>query len=86
MRRIALPIFTMPLLFAAWTWAAEPQTEQDKAIAAIEKLGGKVTVDEKSPGKPVNSVDLGEKQGDRRWAGHLKGLTELQSLNLSGPR
>ena len=39
-------------------WAAEPKADQAKAIAEIEKLGGKVTVDEKSPGKPVISVEF----------------------------
>ena len=48
---------------------AEPNTDQAKAIAEIEKLGGKVTVDEKSPGKPVIRVDLDQSNwdgGDRR--------------------
>jgi len=37
----------------------EVQTEQEKALAAIEKLGGKVTFDEGSPGRPVIAVNLG---------------------------
>ena len=41
-------------------WAAEPKADEAKAIAEIEKLGGKVTRDEKSPGKPVIEVDLSD--------------------------
>ena len=39
---------------------AEPNTDEAKAIAEIEKLGGEVTLDEKSPGKPVTIVKLVE--------------------------
>jgi hypothetical protein len=31
---------------------------EDKAVAFVEKLGGKVARDEKLPGKPVVRVDL----------------------------
>ena len=59
MYRIVLPFLMLGLLLAPiFCWAAEPKTDQARAIAEIEKLGGKVTVDEKSPGKPVISVDL----------------------------
>jgi hypothetical protein len=47
-------------------WAAEMNSEQAKAIAEIEKIGGKVTVDEKNPDKPVKSLRFGrgrEKDG-----------------------
>ena len=39
--------------------AAELNAEQAKAIAEIEKLGGKVILDKKSPGKPVFFVTWG---------------------------
>jgi len=40
-------------------WAAQPNADQTKAIAEIENVGGsKVTVDEKSPDKPVISVEF----------------------------
>jgi len=58
---------------------AETNTDQAKAIAEIKKLGGKVTVDEKSP---VISVELeGTRVSDANLAS-LKGLTQLQSLEL----
>jgi hypothetical protein len=37
---------------------AEPQTEQEKAIAAITKAGGNIVADENDPDKPVVEVDL----------------------------
>ena len=36
----------------------EPNAERAKVMAEIPKLGGKITIDEKSPGKPVIAVDL----------------------------
>jgi hypothetical protein len=60
MNRKLLPMLACVLLVNAvlGAWAAEPQTEQEKAVAEITKLGGKVVVDEKTPGKPVISVDF----------------------------
>ena len=60
MNRIILSMLTLGLSLAvvASGWAAEVNPEQAKAIAEIEKLGGKVTVDEKSPDKPVIDVYL----------------------------
>ena len=70
MNRIVLPLLTLGLSLApVLCWAAEPNADQAKAIAEIEKLGGKVTVDEKSPGKPVIAVDLGGNEDHRCWAG-----------------
>src|SRR5208282_6289001 len=67
---------------------AEPTTDQAKAIAEIEKLGGKVMRDTTSPGKPVVAVDFAptewpwknEKFTDSGLQ-HLKGFAQLQSLN-----
>ncbi len=62
---------------------ADPKdvTEQAKAIADIERLGGKVTRDEKSPDKAVIEVYL---PGSVTDAGleHLRGLTKLQLLDV----
>ena len=63
---------------------AKPSADQAKAIAEIEKLGGKVTLDEKSPGKPVHSVTLtGTKVCDAELK-YLRGLSRLQNLLLGG--
>ncbi len=37
-----------------------PKAEKERAIAEIEKLGGKVVVGDKSPGKPVTMVSLND--------------------------
>jgi hypothetical protein len=59
---------------------AKPQTEQDKAVAEIKKLGGNVTLDEKGPDAAVIGVILvGTKVTDAKLE-HLKGLTQLQQL------
>jgi len=62
--------------------AIKPTTDEARVIAEIEKLGGKVTVDEKSPGKPVTGVTFeGSKVTDAALA-YLKGLATLRTLNL----
>jgi hypothetical protein len=53
---------------------------QEDAVAAIEKLGGTVTFNEKNPAKPDIVRFCGT---DDAGLEHLKGLTSLQSLNLS---
>ena len=60
----------------------ERSDAEKKAIAAIKKLGGKVTLDEKKPGKPVISVDLNYTKVADAGLVHLQGLTKLQTLRL----
>ena len=57
--------------------------EQDPAVAVIKKLGGKVEVDEKKPGKPVVTVTLANREDitDETLV-HLKSLTQLTHLWL----
>ena len=72
-------------------WAAEPNAGQARVIAEIEKVGGKVTVNAKSPGKPVTSWTFSTASQIRsipfksRTPGDqcLEGLPQLQSLKLS---
>jgi WD40 repeat protein len=66
--------------------AGEPSADQAKAIAEIEKLGGKVTIDEKNPGRPVIGVYLTGTKVTDASLGNLKGLTKLQSLNLTATK
>ena len=51
-------VLGLSLVVVASGWAAEANTEQAKAVAEIERLGGKVVVDEKSPDKAVIAVRL----------------------------
>ena len=55
---------------------------EKKAIAAIKKLGGIVTFDEKEPGKPVICVNLFDKNVTDVGLVHLKGFTNLQTLEF----
>ncbi len=86
--RVELRTTVLGVLFACVSagWAAEPNSEQAKAIAEIEKLGGKVTVDEKSPGRPAVEVDFrGTKVTDTGLI-HLRQLPALNVLYLNGTR
>ena len=86
MNRIVLPMLSLGFLFVSLPLAsaAEPNAEQAKAIAEIKKLGGKVTVDEKIPDKPIISVDLTDSMVSDAGLESLKGLAALQSLDLHG--
>jgi hypothetical protein len=87
-RPVALmQVLGLLLAVVASGWAAEMNSEQAKAITEIEKLGGRVVVDEKSPDKPVLAVDY---QGIEKVADagldNLKGLSQLQQLMLVGTK
>lgn len=60
-----------------------PQLSRDAAIAEIKRLGGACLCDEASPDKPIVSVFLlGKPIADTDLV-HLKGLTNLQYLDLT---
>lgn len=73
----------MFLLLVAYVLCARP-TPQDRAIAAIQRLGGKSEVDEKAPDRPLVKVDLSFAQLTDADVAHLKGLAGLQELYLCG--
>ena len=77
---IVLLLFVMP---ACGSGSQSGTLTQEQAIAAIEELGGKVALDEKSPDKPVISVDLNGTMVTDDELELLKGLTKLQTLSLS---
>ena len=81
MNRAILLLLMLTLSLApALCWAAEPRVEEAKAIAEIERLGGKVTRDEKSPGKqPISAGLAGTKVSDTGLAS-TKGLSEARSF------
>ena len=56
---------------------------KQEAIAAITKLGGIVKFAEKKPGKPVIGVYLIFTKVTDAGLVHLKGMTNLQTLDLS---
>src|SRR5262245_32041096 len=58
------------------------RADEAAAVKAIEKLGGKVTRDDKLPGKPVVAVDLGGTTVTDAGLKELKELKTLQSLEI----
>ena len=56
--------------------------EQEKAIAEIEALGGRVEFDEKRSGKPGIQVDFSFLPVTDAGLEQLKGLRQLQWLDL----
>jgi internalin A len=72
-----------PLLcgVVAWVLAAAPvraDDSEDKAVAFVAEMGGKVARDEKAPGKPVVAVDL---EGTPVTDAGLKKLATLKNLS-----
>ena len=82
MNRAILPILLGLSLAPFLCWAAEPKTDEAKAIAEIEKLGGTIILYKERPGTPALVMLEGCEVTDA-WLEHLKGLTKLQSLDLS---
>ena len=62
------------------------RADEADAVKVIEKLGGKVTRDEKQPGKPVVEVNLMLTKVTDADLKQLKELKQLASLNLFGCR
>jgi internalin A len=83
--RLALSAACLLLAAAAPLFADDAE---DKAVQAVEKLGGKVVRDDKDPTKPVVEVDLflRDKPSEMTDAGlkELAALKGLQKLKL-GP-
>ena len=61
--------------------AEDRQTEHERAIAAIRKLGGEVTISSKKPGAPV-SVLLTGSSSPADCVPHLKDVGNLYTCNL----
>ena len=71
MNRVAafIQALGMSLVMVGSCYATNANPEQANAIAEIKKLGGKVTVDERSPDKPAISRKFQQHQNHGRWAG-----------------
>jgi hypothetical protein len=63
--------------------AEEDQADRAKALAEVKKWGGKVELDEQAAGKPVVGVNLGGTRIKDAGVATLKGLPNLQRLNLA---
>ncbi len=78
-----MQILGLLIAMVASGWAAEPSTDQTKAIAAITKLSGKITVDEKSAAKPMIGVSLeGTAATDAKLTPHVQATRAGRLLNL----
>ena len=73
---VALTIVCMACLSGA------ARADEASAVKAVEKLGGKVTRDDKLPGKPVIGVNLTHAGVTDAGLKELKDLKKLTSLNL----
>ena len=61
---------------------AKKDTEQSEVIGIIDKLHGKVIVDDNSRGKLIIGVDLTHTETTDADLEKIKGLTGIQSLKL----
>jgi uncharacterized protein YceK len=66
--------------------ARQPSGQEEKAVNAIEALGGKVKRDDKLPGRPVVEVDLGGTKVTDTGLKDLKELKNLKFLCLAGTK
>ncbi len=84
MKRLVASMLVLDVLLAVVVCGctAKVNPEQTKAIAEIERLGGKVTIDKGSPDKSVIEVNLSNTHVTDAGLEHLKALTQLQELNL----
>ena len=62
------------------------RADEAEAIKAVQKLGGKVTVDEKRPGKPVVAVNLTFTKVTDAGLKELADSRALQELDLHGTK
>src|SRR5215470_7339694 len=62
--------------------AGPGRADEASAVKAIEKLGGRVTVNPERPGKPVVGVDFNNPQLTDAGLKGLKDLKSLQTLSL----
>src|SRR5262249_39823966 len=82
--RWSLTAAALLLGLAPWTAVCTRADEaEDRAVKAIEKLGGSITRDETATDKPIVSVDLGSTKVTDAGLKHLAGLMQVQMLILN---
>jgi len=63
---------------------AAAKTPQERAVAIVEDLKGRVTFDQSRPEKPLIGIDLNKTRVTDSDLAILQGLTTLRTLNLYG--
>src|SRR5262249_15191187 len=84
----APPMTKYVVLLAAYLLLAVPLYADDAEAAAkaVEKLGGKVTLDDKDAARPIVGVDLSFTDLADKGLKDLAALQRLQTLNLGGTK
>jgi hypothetical protein len=82
MKYFKLWLLIIVALFVALSVQAQTPTKKQQTIAAIEKLGGKVELNENLSGKPIVKVDFHNTQITDTDLKLLKKLSELRNLDL----
>ncbi len=62
------------------------RAEDEAAITALQKAGGKIERDDKAPDKPVRSVNLGVTAADDSALGSLKGFSKIEKITLNNTK
>jgi hypothetical protein len=73
------------LLLALVPWmtgCVRADKAEDKAVEAIQNLGGRITRDEKAKGKPIVGVDFARTKVTDADLKHLAALKQLRDLDL----
>lgn len=83
---VGLPLVIATLGYGQGLGEPGPEVGQDEAVAAIRGLGGRVSYDKESHGRPIVSVDLTQTDVADADLLLLKALTCLQRLYLNSTR
>src|SRR6478672_4328717 len=83
-----MKLIGLGLVLCASAWqlpfaAADNREDRERAVAAIQKLGGKVEVNATDPEKPVVKVSFRNTKVTDEGLFHVKGLTDHRELDLS---
>jgi internalin A len=78
--RPALAVYVLATLLLTFERAGAET--QEEAAKAIEKVGGRASIDDKLPGKPVVYVSLEGKKIDDTVMKHLEAFPELRTLEV----
>jgi internalin A len=79
-------LFAFAAFLSRFVSSVRADEGEARAVAFVESLGGKVTRDERAPGKPVVSVNLSGTQITDAGLKELAPLTNLTRLFLSSPQ